>query len=404
MNLVQTLRERSELQPGVPALIDRCFSRDRVLTYSGLNRLVDFLSFELRQKRILPGDRVLFGVEAGQEMYGYLLAALQIGAVPILYDDAQPHEDFIAWIQALEPKACLIPKKGWIGSHFDEALKHIPLKIFVGHVRSQARWLRLGKLGSVEDQPANSPALICLVSAASSHLAFRLWSQSQLYESVQLLVSHLKLKAAEIDLCASPLHLLGNLAAGLTSMVGFRFARSVERQIEKFKPTRIAAESPIIRRLLRHSFSPLHKVFITDAPLEPEAINYFAGRLQHANIELIFYEDLPLASLSLREYERKGSATLVGNFFSAVEARISTPKRTDQPTVGSDHESSGSPPAAVGELAVRGPFLPNRRTLSDLTREDSLLSGSPNGDWCFTGAFGYFDRQARFWLTARTAK
>jgi acyl-CoA synthetase (AMP-forming)/AMP-acid ligase II len=404
MNLVQTLRERSELQPGVPALIDRCFSRDRVLSYSGLNRLVDFLSFELRQKKISPGDCVLFGMEAGQEMYGYLLAALQIGAVPVLYAGAKPRDDFVAWIRALEPKACLIPKRGWVGSHFDEALKHIPIKIYVGHVRSHTRWLRLGRLGSLEDQPANSPALICLVASASNHLAFRVWSQSQLHESVQLLVSHLKLKAGEIDLCASPLHLLGNLAAGLTSMVSSCFARSVERQIEKFKPTRIAAESPIIRRLLRQSFSPLHKVFITDAPLEPEEIDYFTGRLQHANIELIFYEDLPLASLSLREYERKGSATLVGNFFSAVEARISTQKRTDRPITRSDHEPNGSQPAAIGELVVRGPFLPNRRTLSDLAKEVPLLSGSANGDWCFTGAFGYFDGQARFWLTERTAK
>ena len=28
------------------------------------------------------------------------------------------------------------------------------IKIFVGHVRSQARWLRLGKLGALEEQPA----------------------------------------------------------------------------------------------------------------------------------------------------------------------------------------------------------------------------------------------------------
>jgi non-ribosomal peptide synthetase component E (peptide arylation enzyme) len=66
MNFVQTLRKRSELQPGVPALIDRYFSRDRVLTYAALNRLADFLSFELRKKKVLPGDRVLFGIGASQ--------------------------------------------------------------------------------------------------------------------------------------------------------------------------------------------------------------------------------------------------------------------------------------------------------------------------------------------------
>jgi acyl-CoA synthetase (AMP-forming)/AMP-acid ligase II len=386
MNFVQTLRKRSELQPGVPALIDRYFSRDRVLTYAALNRLADFLSFELRKKKVLPGDRVLFGIGASQEMCGYLLAALQIGAVPILYDRTEPHDEFLAWITALEPKACLIPKRGWIGSHFGGMLKKIPIKIFVGHVRSQSLWLRLGKLGGPEEQAADSAALMCLVGAASSHLTFRVWSQNQLNESVQLLVSQLKLKAGEIDLCNSPLHLLGNLAAGLTSMVASRFGRNLERQVEKFKPTRVAAESHLVRRLLRKSSSPFHKVFIIDAPLEPQEVDHFSAQMQHANIELIFYEDLPLASLSLKEYERKGSATLVGNFCSTVEARVCTQEGTDD---------------AIGELVVRGPFLPKRHTLSDIPTENRLLRSSLNGDWCSTGAFGYFDQQDRFWLTER---
>ena len=297
-----------------------------MLTYSALNRLADFLSFELRKKKVLPGDRVLFGIDAGQEMYGYLLAALQIGAVPILYDHAEPHDEFVAWISALEPKACLIPKRGWLGSHFVGILKNIPIKIFVGRARSQARWLRLGKLGALEEQATDSAALMCLVGAGSSHLTFRVWSQNQLNESVHLLVSQLKLKAGEMDLCNSPLHFLGNLAAGLTSMVASRFGRSLERQVDKFKPTRVAADSHLVRRLLRKSSSPFHRVFIIDAPLEPREIDHFSGQMQHANIELIFYEDLPLASLSLKEYERKGSATLIGNFFPTVEARVSTQK------------------------------------------------------------------------------
>ena len=304
-------------------LIDRCLSGDRVLTYSGLNRLVDYLSFELREKKVVSGDRILIGIGPSQEMYVYLLAALQIGAIPILCDHAAPHDEFISWMSALEPKACIIPNRGWVGSHFDGVLRKIPSKIFVGHVRSQARWLRLGKLGALEEQPADSAALISLVRETSNHLTFRVWSQDQLRQSVQLLVSQLKLKAGEIDLCASALHLLGNLAAGLTSMIGSRSGRSLDRQVEKFKPTRTAAGSPVVRRLLRKPFSPFHRVFITDAPLEPEEIDYFTGRMQHANIELIFYEDLPLASLPLKEYERKGSATLVGNFYSTVEARVS---------------------------------------------------------------------------------
>jgi hypothetical protein len=404
MNFVQTLRKRSELQPGVPALVDRCLSGDRVLTYSGLNRLVDYLSFELREKKVGSGDRILIGIGPSQEMYSYLLAALQIGAVPILSDHSAPQDEFVSWISALEPKACIIPKRGWVGSHFDGVLRKIPSKIFVGHVRSQARWLRLGKLGALEEQPADSATLICLVRETSNHLALRVWSQDRLRQSVQLLVSQLKLKAGEIDLCASALHLLSNLAAGLTSMIGSRSGRNLDRQVEKFKPTRTAAASPVVRRLLRKPFSPFHRVFITNAPLDPKEIEYFTERTQHANIELIFYDDLPLASLPLKEYEQKGSATLVGNFYPTVETRVSvhresgesTADRVDAPVILKTDE--------IGELFIRAPFLPHRQTLGDILPQGALAITAPNGDWCSTGIFGYFDDHSRFWLTERTAK
>jgi len=404
MNFVQTLRKRSELQPGVPALIDRCLSGDRVLPYSGLNRLVDYLSFELREKKVATGDRILIGIGPSQEMYVYLLAALQIGAVPILCDHATPHDEFISWISALEPKACIIPTRGWVGSHFDGVLRKIPSKIFVGQVRSQARWLRLGKLGALEEQAADSAALISLVRESSYHLASRVWSQDQLRQCVQLLVSQLKLKAGEIDLCASALHLLGNLAAGLTSVIGSRSARNLDRQVDKFKPTRTAAGSPVVRRLLRKPFSPFHRVFITDAPLEPEEVDYFTGRMQHANIELIFYEDLPLASLPLKEYERKGRATLIGSFYSTVETRIAIRQETDKTPAERSDLPTISKPDEIGELFVRGSFLPNRITLSTLIKEGSLAKIAPNGDWCSAGAVGYLDDQSRFWLTERIAR
>jgi hypothetical protein len=402
MNFVQTLRKRSELQPGVPALIDRCFSRDRVLTFSGLNRLVDFLSIQLREAELLPGDRILFGLDPGQEMYGYLLAALEIGAVPILYGDSRPHEEFISWIAALGPKAALIPRRGWVGAHFDAALKKIPTKIVVGRVRPQVRLLRLGKLGTLEEALPDAVALYYLVSQASGHIGLRAWSQSQLHRSVQFLVSELKLKAGEIDLCASPLNLIANVAAGLTSVIACRSQRSTERQVEKFKPTRVVAESKLIRWLLRKSTSPLHRVFITNAPLPQEEVEYFRARNHRASIELVFCEDLPLAGISLKEYEQDGTATLVGCFFTAVQARVSS--------VAPDHGAQAALQAApndlaletVGQLLVRAEFLPTRQSLSDLSAGVAVISVSANGVWHPTGVVGYFDDQSRFWLIERT--
>jgi acyl-CoA synthetase (AMP-forming)/AMP-acid ligase II len=404
MNFVQTLRKRSELQPGVPALIDRCLSRDRILTYSGLNRLVDLLSIQLREARLLPGDRILFGLDPGQEMYVYLLAALEIGAVPILYDHSRPHDEFVSWIEALQPKAALIPRRGWIGAHFDAALKKIPTKIVIGRVRSQLRLLRLGKLGALEEALPDAIALYYLVSPAPGHLALRAWSQDQLRLSVQFLVSELKLKAGEIDLCASPLNLIANVAAGLTSVITCRSHRAIERQVERFKPTRVAADSELVRWLLRKSTSPLHRVFITDAPLSQDEIDYFLAHNQRANIRLIFCEDLPLAGVSLKEYEKGGSATLVGSFFAAVQAKVSNVATGSSAPSTSQSESSDAPVEEVGELLVRAEFLPRRQSLSDLSTGVAVISVSANGEWLPTGVVGYFDNQSRFWLIERTSR
>jgi hypothetical protein len=144
-------------------------------------------------------------------------------------------------------------------------------------------------------------------------------------------------------------------------------------------------------------------VFITDAPLKPEEVDYFTGRMQHANIELIFYEDLPLASLPLKEYERKGSATLVGNFYSSVEVRISVRNETGEPASRADLPAIPKP-EEIGELFIRGSFLPNRLTLGALVKEDSLAKIVSNGDWRPAGAVGYLDDQSRFWLTERIAR
>jgi hypothetical protein len=402
MNFVQTLRKRSELQPGVPALIDRYFSRDSVLTYSGLNRLVDFRSIQLREAKLSPGDRILLGLDPGQELYGYLFAALELGAIPILYNDSEPHSEFISWIEALGPKAALIPKKGWVGAHFDAALKKIPIKIVARRVRSQVRLLRLGKLGALEEVAPHAVALYYLVSEGRGHLALRAWSQSQLHQSVQFLVSELKLKAGEIDLCASPINFVANVAAGLTSVVTCRSRRGIERQVEKFKPTRVTAESRLIRLLLRKSTSPLHRVFITNAPLAQEEVDYFRSHNQRASIELIFCEDLPLAGVSLKEYEKDGSATLIGSFFSAIQAKVSSAISGKQVPASPEPERSDPTVETVGELLVRAEFLPARQSLSDLATGIGIVSPSTNELWHPTGAVGYFDKRSRFWLTDRT--
>jgi hypothetical protein len=126
--------------------------------------------------------------------------------------------------------------------------------------------------------------------------------------------------------------------------------------------------------------------------------------MQRANIELIFYDDLPLAALPLKEYERNERAALVGNFYSAVEARISVREETSKSTAGRAAPPVASGSDEIGELLIRGSFLPHRQTLADLLTGGTFAMTASNGDWCSTGVFGYFDDQSRFWLTERAAR
>ena len=88
MNFVEAFRERAELQPGVPALIDRTLVGDRLLSYSGLNRLVDLLSIRLREAEVSPGDLFLLLLEPSQEFYAHFLAALMASLEPQVVGDA----------------------------------------------------------------------------------------------------------------------------------------------------------------------------------------------------------------------------------------------------------------------------------------------------------------------------
>ncbi|MBV8279493.1 MAG: AMP-binding protein, partial [Verrucomicrobia bacterium] len=148
MNIIQTLRHRAELQPGVPAIVDRTFFGDRVLTYAALNRSVDFLALRLDEEGIKRGDQVLMLLDPSQELYLFLLALLQIGAVPTLADALTGLKPFGQWVEQCRPAACVLPQSNWLSQRFHRQLRLIPKKLFPHAFRFENRILRIGKFGT----------------------------------------------------------------------------------------------------------------------------------------------------------------------------------------------------------------------------------------------------------------
>jgi hypothetical protein len=396
MNVVQTLRHRAELQPGVAAIVDRTIRGDRVISFSVLNRTVDYYAIRLVQQGIAPGDEVLLLLRPSQEFYLFLLALLQIGAVPVVGDSLDRGRTLQPWIGARPPKACLLARTRYRSRLLGRELESVKERLFTRAFRFEQRWLRLGRLGTIKDLPANAPALLELRPTREGIAGGWLWTQTQLDGNIQRLLTHLKMKAGEIDLCLRPLQLLANVSAGITSVIPPRAALLSERrrlrQLDKFKPVRAAAPAAVLSRYLRHASSPLHKIVVTDAPLDPEDVDFFLARLQHANIDLFFGPDVPLAMCSLKNYQTSGNNRWVGTFFDDIRWRLQATRPV---------KMSGSSPlgdSEAGELLICAEFLPqalNPQGKPDTARYAQDVDGTA---WLRTGYSGRLLNKERFCL------
>jgi len=381
MNLVQNLRHRAELQPGVPAIVDRTVRGDRVVSFVAFNRSVDFLALRLREEGVKSGHQVLLALDPSQEFYLFALALLQIGAIPVICRKALGTSFLTEWVKNVQPQACVIPQSRWLTQHFHRQLRLIPRRLFVHAFRFESRWLRLGRFGQPLELNRDQIAWIELRSESPDTFRAWAWNQETLARTTQRLVSILRMKAGEIDLCGNP------LKRGLLTPTGRR------RQIDKFKPNRVAAKAEFLNRYLRSSTSPLQKVFVLDAPLTSEDVEFFSACRQHGNIELLFGREAPLASCTLKEFQSRADDHWVGNFFDDVRYKLELAPTKPNDGVSADSFSRDS---ALGELLVAGDFLPTPLTIHGEPDSTILSHNEKDETWQRTRVKGALDDSERF--------
>jgi hypothetical protein len=395
MNLVQNLRHRAELQPGVPAIVDRTVRGDRVASFVAFNRSVDFLALRLREEGVETGHQVLLALDPSQEFYLFALALLQIGAIPVICRKALGSSFLTEWVKNARPQACVLSQSRWLTQHFHQQLRLIPMRLFVHAFRFESRWLRLGRFGQPIELNRDQIAWIELRRESPGTFRAWAWNQETLARTTQRLVSILRMKAGEIDLCGNPLHLLANLAAGLTSVIpvkrGLLTPTGRRRQVDKFKPNRVAAKAAFLNRYLRSSTSPLQKVFVLDAPLSSEDVEFFSAIRQYGNIELLFGRETPLASCTLKEFQSRAEEHWVGSFFDDVRYKLEPP-----PSKPDDGVLGGSKGSASGELLVAGDFLPIPLTIQGDPDSTFLSRNEKDETWLRTGVQGALDGSERF--------
>jgi hypothetical protein len=334
-------------------------------------------------------------LDPSQEFYLFALALLQIGAIPVICRKALGSAFLTEWVKNVRPQACVLSQSRWLTQHFHQQLRLIPMRLFVHAFRFESRWLRLGRFGQPIELNRDQTAWIELRRESPGTFRAWAWNQETLARTTQRLVSILRMKAGEIDLCGNPLHLLANLAAGLTSVIplkrGLLTPTGRRRQVDKFKPNRVAAKAEFLNRYLRSSTSPLQKVFVLDAPLSSEDVEFFSAIRQYGNIELLFGRETPLASCTLNEFQSRAEEHWVGSFFDDVRYKLESP-----PSKPDDGVLGGSKGSAPRELLVAGDFLPIPLTIQGDPDPTILSRNEKDETWLRTGVKGALDGSERF--------
>jgi hypothetical protein len=163
--------------------------------------------------------------------------------------------------------------------------------------------------------------------------------------------------------------------------------------MDKFKPNRVAAKAEFLNRYLRSSTSPLQKVFVLDAPLPSEDVEFFSAIRQHGNIELLFGREAPLASCTLKEFQSRADEHWVGNFFDDVRYKLELAPA--KPNTGVSPGASAID-AESGELLVAGDFLPMPLTIQGEPDSTMLSRNEKNETWLRTRVQGALDNSERF--------
>lgn len=421
MNLVQVLETRAAETPEALALVDGVGESAHRLTFGGLAARVRAGSRELRRRGVGVGDYVLFLHPVSIDLYVALLAAMRVGAVPMLVDPSAGIAGFRRAVKRTRPVA-------WCGSGKGRLVKWLVAGLWMVHrVRPESAdagsSLNPGPPEAVDDA---APALVTFTSGSTGVPKAAVRSHGFLLTQNQVLGKAIDLQSGEVDLVTLPVFALANLAHGVASVLAAGDPAKLTRQIVDERVSRCAVSPAFLTNWLDADvpLTGMKKIFTGGGPVFPSLLE----RLGAYQVEerrsrshdrayglqrVAVYgstEAEPIAHLDAEEITaddlaemRTGGGLLAGHPVSEIRLAI-FPDHWGRPVAPIDaaaFHATCMPPGAPGEIVVSG---------------DHVLSGYLDGIgdeetkfrvdgvvWHRTGDAGKLDAHGRLWLLGRCA-
>lgn len=423
MNLVQVLESRAAETPDHPALIEGVGEFARRLTFGELAERVRAGAGELRRRGIGVGDYVLFLHPVSIDLYIALLAAMRVGAVPMLVDPSAGIAGFRRAVKRTRPVA-------WCGCGKGRLIKWlVPALWTVPRVRPEAVGVdESNKSSPPEPVDDAAPALVTFTSGSTGVPKAAVRTHGFLLTQNRVLGKAIDLQPGEVDLVTLPVFALANLAHGVTSVLAESDPRKLVRQIADERVTRCAVSPAFLTEWLdaNVSLAAMTKIYTGGGPVFPSLLCRLARQSEKARGEpaerrsrphdrayVAVYgstEAEPIAHLDAEEITaadlaemRTGCGLIAGHPVAEIQLAIlpDTWGRPIPPMDAAAFHAACLPPGAPGEIVVSGDhvlsgYLDGMGDEETKFRVDGVV-------WHRTGDAGKLDAHGRLWLLGRCA-
>ncbi len=291
MNLAEVLQEQARIRPNAAALIDKCWGRDRITTFSELDRSGARVAQLLVRQGLRPGDAVLVLHPMSAELYVALLALFRLGLVAMFLDPSAGRNHVERCCTLYPPRALIAGTRAHLLRLFIPALRRIPVKFVIGWpVPGAVRWARadhLPPLTTIHPCPPESPALLTFTSGSTGRPKAVVRSHGFLTAQHQALVTTLELTSGDIDLATLPVFTLANLGTGVTSLIpdadlrypGFIKPGHVVKQVLTHQANRCVASPAFLDCLVRYcaehnlTLPSMTRIYTGGAPVFPRLLD-----------------------------------------------------------------------------------------------------------------------------------
>lgn len=398
MNIVEQLYAVATNNPAKTAVAEL----KKTYSYHDFISDINNTAAYLKQKSIVPGDRVLLAVPVSYRLYVHFAALLSIGAVVVIIDDWSSAKKINNYLAGAKCKAVIIYSQYYIYSYLIKELRKIPLKILAKRRRNFKEPLVIFNADS------GHPALITFTTGSTGEPKAAVRTHKVLSEQFRLLDEIFSFSSNDVVLSNLPIVSLLGFAKGGTvvlpvkinysSLKGFK---KVVKQIQRNRVNCLLGSPAFLLRIAAGLSSlpagGIKKIGIGGATVSKQQWELLREKFVSADINIVYgsTEAEPISNCRNLIPGTVNNGVPVGKPVAGVIVKI-IPVRN-----GPFNNMPGElQPGNTGEIIVSGPQVVNTYLGGeDVYRHNKITDGTIV--WHRTGDAGFMNEQGELFFAGR---